>query len=117
MESDENSRKKALQVKLARAFPDASLRQAATAVLERYGTEKYESETDRVRLAVLKLSGDRPDLKDLSRLVQSAKEDYRDIIAWAEYPRQIKHGSVKDSEERRRLAEADRDEYQTWLRN
>ena len=46
-----------LQTKLLKLFPDPEKRSAAEGALRRYGTESYENEPVRVRLAVLKISG------------------------------------------------------------
>ncbi len=50
------------------------------AVLDLYGTESYERERERVQLAIVELSGGSKD--KLLELVQTAKTDYRDVLAW-----------------------------------
>jgi hypothetical protein len=52
-------------------------------VLDAYGTETYERERERVQIAILKLS--RGDADKLLHNVQAAKQDYRDVLYWAEY--------------------------------
>ena len=74
--------------KIAQVFPDRDA-ETIQAVLARYGTEKHEQEPDRVRLAILKLC-DEEDAPELERMVECAKQDFRDILAWAEYPNQSK---------------------------
>lgn len=54
----------------------------AMTILRRYGTEAHEGEQERVCLASIDLS--RGDLIELSRLVDLAKQDPRDILMWAE---------------------------------
>jgi len=66
------------------AFPGRT-REALT-ILRRYGTEAHEREQERVRLATIELS--RGDLVELSRLVELAKQDRRDILMWAEQRRE-----------------------------
>jgi hypothetical protein len=61
------------------AEPD---RAAVLAALDRYGTERHESERERVQLAIVELSGG--DQGRLLDLVRDAKTDYRDILAWQE---------------------------------
>lgn len=61
------------------AFP-ASVRAAILAVLDRYGTESYENERERVQLAIIALSGGIQE--KLPELVKVAKTDYRDVLAW-----------------------------------
>lgn len=48
-----------------------------------YGTESFEREPERVRLAILKLSEGDPDR--LCHFVDSAKADYRDVLYWTEH--------------------------------
>jgi hypothetical protein len=52
-------------------------------VLDAYGTETYERERERVQIAILKLS--QGDADKLLHNVQAAKQDYRDVLYWAEY--------------------------------
>lgn len=83
-------------------------------ILESYGTEKYEKEPDRVRLAILKLSGS--DLEQIKRTTNIAKQDYRDVLAWAEYPRQSKIiQRLPEGPEKQKIVKADRAEYEEWL--
>jgi hypothetical protein len=103
-----------LQAKLLKLFPDPENRRAADAALRRYGTESYENEPARVRLAVLKISGG--DLDRIRSNVATAKQDYRDILAYAEFPRQMGQDSWKLSPaQNRALVAADRREYEDWL--
>jgi hypothetical protein len=60
--------------------------------LERLGVEPYELERERVQLAILKLS--EGDIGRLQRYVEVAKADYRDVLAWAEYPEQTRAGAA-----------------------
>lgn len=99
--------------KLNTLFPDKSCREQAAAILSRYGEQPNERERFRVQLAVLKLAGD--DLEKIAAYTTRAKEDYRDVLAWAEYPMQSKHWSIPEGPEKDRLRQADRDAYQTWL--
>jgi hypothetical protein len=63
------------------AFPDKDLA-TILAVLDLYGTEPYEREKERVQLAIVELSQGSED--KLRYLVQIAKTDYRDVLAWQE---------------------------------
>jgi hypothetical protein len=104
-----------LQTKLMKLFPDPEKRSAAEAELRRYGTEFCENEPARVRLAVLKISG--ADLDRIRSNIATAKQDYRDIPAYAEYPRQMGQDSWKLSPaQNRALVAADRRGYEEWLR-
>ena len=84
-------------------------------LLEQYGTESYENEVERVRVAILKLS--EGSLEELERMTRCAKQDYRDVLAWAEYPEALRKPTWDLSPaERARIRKADRDQYLTWLK-
>lgn len=102
-----------LERKISTLFPDMNSRQEVVDLLKSYGNENYEQEPHRVRLAILKLSG--PDVHEVAKYASYAKQDYRDILAWAEYPRQSKVYPLPKSEEGQKLVRADRDEYRQWL--
>jgi hypothetical protein len=90
---------------------------AVMTILNEYGTEDWQHGCHRVRLAVLKLA--HGDLAAVRSQIEVAKCDYRDVLAYAEYPDYMK--MVPPSE---RIAEADRqkiihsdwNQYETWLK-
>ena len=90
------------------------------AILDQYGAEGHETGRERVQLAILKLSdGDEEKLRDF---LQIAKQDYRDVLYWSEYPGQAKRGYVNPAElddevrrELREIIEHDWQQYQRWL--
>jgi hypothetical protein len=96
-----------------RDFPGESP-EVVLAILDEYA----DHERDRVQLAILKLSGGQID--ELLNYAGAAIQDYRDVIAWAEYRRYFDSGLVVgdqiNSETIRRLQDEDRDEYLRWLR-
>lgn len=100
---------------VCREFPGEV--EAAMAMLLEYGAETWQPEPDRVRLAVLKLA-DR-DLGQLRYHVDMAKRDYRDVLAFAEYPEYMARvppsGKAPDSRERA-VIERDWTQYHAWLR-
>jgi hypothetical protein len=53
-------------------------------ILDLYGVEPHEGERARVQLAILKLSEGNDD--KLLHFVEAAKQDYRDVLLWAETP-------------------------------
>ena len=62
-------------------FP-GSERAAVLAIVDQYGAEAHEREPERVRLAIIRLAaGDR---EKLPQLLNAAKVDYRDVLAWAD---------------------------------
>ena len=70
------------------------------AILDRYGTERYEREVERVRAACVKLA--EGDESRLEYFVSVAKQDYRDVLFWADNPEEAK---LDTPEKRRRVAE------------
>jgi hypothetical protein len=86
------------------------------ATLSEYGTEGADSGHHRVRMAVLKLANGK--LNILRREVETAKHDYRDVLAYAEYPNYTRHvspGRKLDDSERQRIMALDWQQYQNWL--
>lgn len=87
-------------------------------ILNEYGTERYETGRERVQLGILKLSkGDR---KRLPELVRMAKIDWRDILAYAEYPEEMRTPPTKmhdlPPEEAKALRQRDKRQYEDWLK-
>ena len=104
-----------LRQKLRTLFPDTHERQEVEQALARYGADSSEWDVVRVRLAVLKLAG--ADVKALHSLVDAAKEDYRDVLAWAESPSWMRPDFWDlPRAEKNALAQRDRDHYKDWLR-
>lgn len=66
-------------------FPSRSAK-GALEILDLYGVESHEPERERVQLAILALSKGNED--KLLHLVEAAKQDYRDVLYWAEYPQE-----------------------------
>lgn len=52
-------------------------------ILDLYGIEPHENERERVQLAILKLSDG--DEGELLHFVEAAKQDYRDVLFWADH--------------------------------
>ena len=95
-----------------RLFPPPG-RASALALLERYGADA--SEPLRVRVAVLKLCEGQ--LARLEYYVERAHEDYRDVLAWAEYPEELVQPTWRlPASEVERIRDADRAQYVDWLR-
>jgi hypothetical protein len=88
-------------------------------ILEFYGTDGGEKETERVRLAVLKLCGG--DLSELHELTVAAKKDYRDVLAWAEFSNQVRISFAEFAalppDTAKEICELDRHQYLAWLRS
>ena len=88
------------------------------AILDDYGTGPHERGRERVHLASPKLSdGQRGRLPDL---VSMAKADYRDALACAEYPEQMRLGFVGmralSPENARAVRARDKKQYDAWLK-
>lgn len=86
------------------------------AMLEEYGTEEWQREAHRVRLAVLKLAAG--SMERLRYEIEGAKRDYRDVLAPAEYPgycKRVRPSAKLTPEEEQRIIDADWKQYQQWL--
>ncbi len=109
------SREKVLK-KIAQYWPELDP-QLILNILEEYGVESYEREQSRVQLAIIKLSeGDRGQLEEY---VSLAKTDYRDVLAYAEYPEEMKT-SYKEMRQisaakTKALRQRDREHYLKWI--
>lgn len=99
--------------KLKALFPDKQSHIDAVSILSEYGRESYEPEKIRVRLAIVKLASN--SLDKIIEYTYVAKQDYRDILSWAEYPRQSEHWSLKNKDKKQQLIKEDLEEYQQWL--
>jgi len=114
------ARKRATVVerKIAAMWPDRDVDEIK-AILGRYGAER---ETvwgrRRVHLAALKLCDG--DLEKLARYVEMANRDYRDVVAFAEYPEEMRLGFVEmgklSEAEARAVRRRDKQQYQRWLK-
>jgi len=51
----------------------------------------------------------------IEKMTKYAKEDFRDILSWAEYPRQSKKWSLPDGPKKQQIVDADRVEFEEWL--
>ena len=109
------SRKKVLEI-IAHYWPDADPDEI-TIILDGYGLASSEQGRDRVQLAILKLCEGQ--MERLPELVRMAKTDYRDVLAYAEYPEEMKLGFIEmrklSPEEARAVRQRDRDQYLSWL--
>jgi hypothetical protein len=96
-----------------RLFP-VDDRGPAEAILDRYGSAPHEREALRVRVAALKLSGGK--MTELERVIAHAKRDYRDVLAWAEYPEELIQPTWRLPEDQvARIRGVDRAQYLAWL--
>lgn len=109
MSSDLNS----VRRKIAKIYPQRN-QQEILASLEEYGQETYETGKVRVYLAILKLC-EEENLPDPSHYVKMAKQDFRDVLAWAEYPNQMRNGPTKDPLKTAELQKLDEEQYRAWL--
>jgi hypothetical protein len=98
-----------------RDFPEERIPEVLAMHAE-YGRENWHREPDRVRLAVLKLAAG--SVERLRTEIESAKCDYRDVLAYAEYARYMKGVPPSEDfpdEKRQQIIDADWKEYQDWL--
>ena len=103
--------------KIARYWPDTDPEEIM-GILNEYGTKSFERGRQRVQLAILKLSDG--EIDELPKLVKMAKRDYRDVLAYAEYPEQMRLGFVGmrglSPKEREAMKRRDVKQYRKWLR-
>ena len=98
-----------------REFPAGQF-DAVMAILGGYGSDDGQPEPNRVRLAVLKLSAGKVDWLPL--YLESAKHDYKDVLARAEQPGCREKAPRIDrtpSGLRERIFAEDRSQYESWL--
>ncbi|WP_309572614.1 hypothetical protein [Deinococcus sp.] len=99
--------------KIAQMFPERDPVDLL-AQLGDYGTESHEREIERVELAILKLY-EEDGAPAAVELVQAAKTDYRDVLAWAEFPGQMRGPVSAGSAEKPMLISRDYEQFQAWL--
>jgi hypothetical protein len=79
-------------------------------------TNLSERNEERIQLAILKVS--ECDLEKLYQALEAAKADYRDVLAWAEYPEELVSDTWKmNAEEANKIRERDRKQYLDWLKS
>lgn len=109
------SRKKVLE-KIAQYWPHEDKKEILR-VLERYGKEVNERGRTRVQLAIIKLSEGKK--SKLDEWVERAKRDYRDVVAYAEYPEEMRLSFIRmrqlSKDEVKALRQRDRAQYLEWL--
>jgi hypothetical protein len=96
-------------------FPNELERKRVEKVLKEHGTRDYYREA-RVGLAVLKLAG--TELERIEYYISQADVDYRDVLAMAEYPGQMREPhSLKEEDPERyeQIMEEDRKQYEEWI--
>lgn len=101
---------------LLRDFAEHDVEEARV-ILQGYGVEDWHRETDRVRIAALKLADG--DLTRLRIAIDTAKADYRDVLGPAEYPGYLKEVTPSANlspEERQRIIDADSEQYDDWFK-
>lgn len=87
----------------------------ALRVLESYGAATHEREPARVRVAALKLSNGK--LSELEHVIAHARQDYRDVLAWAEFPEELVQPTWSLPEDHvAQIRAADRAQYLAWLK-
>lgn len=99
-----------LLVKIRQVFPDSDPTAVQRQLDEYTGPDRL-----RVQLAVVKLS-DEDDRDSPTHYLDAARTDYRDVLAWAEYPQQLRPDWFTLSvTERAKVLKSDRQQYARWL--
>jgi hypothetical protein len=94
-----------------RDFPIEARAEIST-LLDAYG----DREAVRVKLAILKLAAG--DVSKVRHYVGRAVQDYRDVLAWAEYPGYMDNGWSRGlpAEKRDAVIASDWEQYDAWLK-
>lgn len=99
-----------LLAKIRQVFPQADPAEIRRQLDEYSGPERL-----RVQLAIVKLS-DEDNRDSPTHYVDAARKDYRDVLAWAEFPQQLRPDWFTLSvTERAKVTKADRQQYARWL--
>ena|SRR6266481_6182983 len=85
-----------------KTFPESDWARVVE-LLDGYGVESYESERERVQLAILKLSNGSEE--KLCEFVAVAKRDYRDVLFWVEYPEESRLDTPEKRQRVRKMFE------------
>jgi len=99
---------------LEKLFPTREERGIAVDILEQYGQEEFQREWDRVKIAILKLSG--RNLEKVRYYTLMACKDYRDVLAGAEYPKERGYYPWRDKDPERleQMRKEDLEQYRNW---
>lgn len=99
-----------LDKKIQQVFPATEPTEVKRVLDEYTGPER-----PRVQLAIVKLC-DEDGHDSMRRHVDAACQDYRDVLAWAEYPQQLRPDWFSLSvTERAKVVKADRQQFARWL--
>lgn len=82
-------------------------------VLARYGKDAWQTGALRVQMACLKLA--KGDPQAVEKYIEVARGDFRDVLAWAEYPSYFKGFMAGTPEAREEAIERDWRQLQAWL--
>ncbi|MBN1305846.1 MAG: hypothetical protein JXA13_15520 [Anaerolineales bacterium] len=86
-------------------------------LLNKYGKGRHETGRERVQLEILKLANG--DLEQFPELVKIAKSDFRDSLAYAEYPEETRTNPIEmrdmPKEDTKTIREMDRQPHRDWL--
>ena len=99
---------------LEKLFPLEEERELVVDILGQYGSEDFQREGDRVRMAILKLAGRSPE--QIRYYALQACRDYRDVLVAAEYPKQMGYYPWRENDPVRyhEIVEEDKRQYQKW---
>src|ERR1700730_9278763 len=106
----------AVQRLVRRDYPPDQVDEVLVA-LKSYGQKSWHREPSRVQLAILKLAAG--DTQGRHANVEMAKRDYRDVLAFAEYPgyfTKVPPNAKPSDPAHAEVIDADWNQYQEWLK-
>lgn len=101
-----------LQQVIEQDYPEPQ-RRIVDEILNWYDDQDCQREHDRVRLAALKIADG--DIDQLKQAINTARRDYRDILAWAESPNEMDRMFGRNKMTRKEAALADQKQMNDWL--
>ena len=102
--------------KVASIFPGKVTE--ALAVIDKYNSDIMgDVQICRVHLAILKLCEEGSGWQDLVHYTEAARLDFRDVLAWAEYPSTMCRpaNGRPNATDSVTLQKRDKEQYQRWL--
>ncbi|XDD45326.1 hypothetical protein AB3N60_11420 [Leptospira sp. WS39.C2] len=96
-------------------FSDVKIQQEVFIELEKCKSDNWKIDKDRILLSIVKCSNGNID--KIKQLVTMANKDYRDVLAWAEYPNKMKQGFTNNKKVNSEIEKKDKEQFNNWLKS